>query len=371
MISRLRDLLRCCRRLLHGVLVILLCLSLLVLLLMQTARVVNPSILKSMREVQYSQYYQDQSFLLVGSWQFASAHKNIQVLQSQRLNLIDIHDNGLLLVAQDTTPSLILILPLLALFTSLALSRAKPTPATSRSIRSWALSMGLLSLAIPLIVGLFLVIESRILEIPTSWSQWSRALVWLGFVGTYFTTFLFLGSWISQRARHVKTAAWIFLSLFVALFMIQSSRELIMRFDGSKLPQVPDLPYEVQLSLFRPSGEPRVIPEREEIVADYLESVDAYSESIHAVVASRYRLERWWHIVSPQLLLSEISSQLLQVQLADVVDVINSPKSEDKDPSLVASLMSMGPEMAWLLLLCGLTGLGAWRITARKREISP
>jgi hypothetical protein len=349
-------------------LVTLLCLSLLVLLLMQVARGVNPSILGNLREIRYYQYYQDPDVLLIGSWQFASAHSNVQFLQSQRLRLIDIRDNGLLLVARDTTSSLALILPLLALFTALALSRAKPTQDVSRSVRHWILGMGLLSLTITIIVGLFLVIESRILEIPYSWSQWSRALVWLGIVGTYFATFLFLGRWISQCTRHIRTAAWILLSLFVALFMIQSSRELLMRFDGSHLPPVPDLPVEVRLSLFRPSGEPRVTPDREEMVANYLESVDAYSQSVHAVVAGRYRLERWWHVISPQLLLNEISSQLLQARLPDVVDVIVASRS--KEPSLMASLMSVAPEIAWLAILCCIAGLGTWRITARKREIA-
>ena len=369
MISRLSGLLQRCRRL-HEVLVILLCLSLLALLLMQAAREINPSILRNFGEIQRSQYYQDPNILLVGSWQFASAHRNIQFFQSQRLRLIDIHDNGLLLVARDTTPSLVFILPLLALFAALALSQVKSTPDMSRSIRSWVLSRGLLSLAIPIIVGLFLVIESQILEIPTAWSQWSRVLVWLGFVGTYFTIFLFLGSWISQCTRHVKTVAWVFLSLFVALFMIQSSRELVMRFDGSKLPQVPDLPHEVKLSLFRPSGEPRVTPDREEMVADYLASVDAYSQSVHAVVARRYDLERWWHVASPQLLLTEISSQLLQTQVVDIVDVVFTSKSEDREAGLAISLRSVWPEIAWLVLLCCIAVFGAW-MAERKRESAP
>jgi hypothetical protein len=230
--------------------------------------------------------------------------------------------------------------------------------------------MSLLSLAVPITVGLFLVLESRVLEIAFVWSQWSRLIVWLGCIGIYFAAFLFLGSWISQSVRHVKTAAWIFLSLFVALFMIQSSRALLMRFDGSLLPPAPDLPQEVRLSLFRPSGEPQVIPEREAMVADYLASVDAYSESIHTVVAARYRLERWWHVVSPHLLLDEVSSQLLQTQLADVMDVVFTPESEDTAPSLTASLMSVWPELAWLALLACLTGFGAW-FTTREQVISP
>ena len=351
---------------LQPTLVALLCIGLLVCLLALAAGVGNQHGRFSLRN---SWDYQEPDALLVGSWQFATAHSNTSSLLSDRQWQLDVDGNSLLLVTKNAVPPLTLILPLLALFASLALARGRPAVPTTSATRSYAVTHGILSLAVPIVVGLFLVVESFNLEIPFSWTQWSRALVWLGCVGIYFSTFLFLGSWISQHVRHVKTAAWIFLSLFVALFMIQSSRELIMRFDGSYLLPVPDLPQEVRLSLFRPSGEPRVTPDREEMVADYLESVDAYSESVHAVVASRYRLERWWHIVSPQLLLTEISGQLLQTQLANVVDVIAAPKSEDKDPSLAASLMSVGPEMAWLAMLFCIAGLGSW-FAARKREIS-
>ena len=351
---------------LQPTLVILLCIGLLVCLLALASGVGSPYGRFSLRD---SWGYQKPDALLVGCWQFATAHSNTSSLLSDRQWQLDVDGNSLLLVAKNAAPSLTLILPLLALFTSLALARGRPAVTTTCATRSCIVTDSILSLAVPIVVGLFLVVESFNLEIPFSWAQWSRTLCWLGFVGIYFSTFLFLGSWISRPTRHVKTAAWIFLSLFVALFMIQSSRELIMRFDGSYLPPVPDLPQEVRLSLFRPSGEPRVTLDREEMVADYLESVDAYSESIHAVVASQYRLERWWHIVSPQLLLTEISGQLLQSQLADVVDVIVAPKSEDKDPSLVASLMSVGPEMAWLAMLFCIAGLGSW-FTACKREIA-
>jgi len=365
MMARLRNLVQHCRWL-QPTLVALLCIGLLVCLLALAAGVGSPYGRFSLRD---SWGYQEPDALLVGSWQFATAHGNASSLLGNRQWQFDVDGNSLLLVAKNAVPPLTLILPLVALFASLALARGRPAVTTTCAPRFCAVTHGILSLAIPIVVGLFLVVESFNLEISFSWTQWSRALVWLACVGIYFTTFLFLGSWISQRTRRVKTAAWIFLSLFVALFMIQSSRELIMRIDGSALPPVPELQNEVRLSLFRPSGEPRVTPDREEMVADYLESVDAYSESVHAVVASRYRLERWWHVVSPQLLLGEISSQLLQTQLADIVDVIVAPKSEDKDPSLAASLMSAGPEMAWLLLLCGVTGLGAWS-RMRKREIA-
>lgn len=206
-------------------LAVVLCLSLLVCVLVQVTGVVNPSIRDYSREMQY---YQDPDTLLVGSWQFASAHSNVGILQLNRQRMVDIHENGLLLVARYATPTLALILPLLALFTGLALVRANSALHVFRSVRSWALWVGLLSLAVPIIVGLFLILESRSLEIRFSWSQWSRLLVWLGFVGTYFATFLVLGTWISHCVRHVRTAAWIFASLFVAMFMIQSSREFIV-----------------------------------------------------------------------------------------------------------------------------------------------
>ena len=367
MISRLRNFSRSCKDL-QAMLAMLLCLSLLVCVLVQEARVVNPSMRGYSREMQY---YQDQDTLLIGSWQFASAHSNVGALQLNRQRMVDIiHENGLLLVARYATPTLALILPLLALFTGLALVRANPALHVFRSVRSWALCVGLLSLAVPIVVGLFLILESRSLEIPFSWSQWSRLLVWLGFVGTYFATFLVLGTWISHHVRHVRTAVWIFASLLVAMFMIQSGRELIVRFDGSHLPPVPELPVEVRLSLFRPSGEPRVTRDRETMVATYLESVDAYSNSVHAVVEHRYGLERWWHVVSPQLLLYELSYQLLQAQLADIVDVVYALENEGKEPSMMSSLTSVWPEMVWLILLCGFSGLGAG-ITARKQASAP
>lgn len=348
--------------------VFLLCMALVACSLVQVARLSNPSIQFSLLNVARNQH---KSTLIVDRWQFASAHGNIALLAENRQRTLAINESAVLLIAQSASPALSLILPLLALFTGFALARStQGSDESSRTLSHQpALWMGMSCLSVPLIIGVFLVIEAHVLGIPLVWASWSRILVWLGCVGTYFPTFLFFGAWISRRTRHTKTAAWIFLSLFVAFFVIQGSRELVMRIDGSALPPVPELPTEVRLSLFRPSGEPRVIPEREQMVADYLESVDAYSESVHAVVASRYQLERWWHVVSPQLLLSEISSQLLQTQLADIVDVIVAPKSEDKDPSLVSSLMSVGPEIAWLAILCCIAGLGSW-FTARKREIS-
>jgi len=364
MITRLSEGVRRCRPW-GSFLVAFLSLGLLVCLLALTANVINANI---QSHYQSSRSYQDSDSLLIGSWRFASAHSNVQSLQSHRQLSNDIHKDALLLVARYATPNLGLILPLLALFTGLALVRANPALGTLRPIRSYALAHAILSLAVPLVVGVFLVIESRILEIPYSWSQWSRLLVWLVVIGTYFASFLFLGSWISQRVQHVKMAAWIFASLFIAMFMIQSTRGFLMRFDGSNLPPVPDLPTEVRLSLFCPSGEPRVTLDREEMVAEYLDSVDAYSESVHAVIRDRYDLERWWHAISPQLLLYELSYQVLQSQLADIVDVVYSPGG--RNPSLAASLAVIWPEAAWLTLLCSLSGLSTV-IAARKHGRTP
>jgi hypothetical protein len=190
----------------------------------------------------------------------------------------------------------------------------------------------------------------------------------LGCLGVYFTTFVLIGSWISRRVDSVGIATWIFLGLFVALFMIQGSRDLVMRFDGSSLVPVPELPTEVRLSLFRPSGEPRVTADREAMVADYLATVDAYSQSVYDVVSHRYILERWWHIVSPHLLLEEISEQLLQTQLASTMQLLAAPEGEGRDPSLLASLTAVGPELVWLLLLGGLAGFVAW-ISNRRQMI--
>ena len=333
-------------------LVVLLCIGMLVCILVPVATIVSSNLQGPLQSASSSE---DASILFVGSWEFASAHTNVRYFQLANQRWLGIRENALLLVAQYATPSLIIILPLLGLFSALALVRCGT---------AHAVSCILLGAAVPLVIGGFLLLESHTLDFQMSWAQWSRALVWLGLAGLYFWTFLSLGIWIGQRTRSTKTVTWIFLSLFVALFMIQSSRELLMRFDGSHLPPVPELPTEVRLSLFRPSGEPRVTLDREGMVADYLASVDAYSDSAHAVVAHRYGLERWWHIVSPQLLLNEISTQLLQTHYADSVDVIYSPGS--RPPGLASSLAAVWPETAWLILLCGLAELGAWTATRKQ-----
>jgi len=345
-------------------LVVLLCSALLSGLLVLAAQHANAS----MRSGFWDANNAKQDALLVGSWAFTSAHSNIESLMVD-LQQLNLDDNALLLVARSVSRSLALILPLLALLAALALSQHVSFPTTSYSTRSRAVARGILNLAIPLLMGLALVIESRILKVPLPVNQWSRVLVWLGFIAAYFAAFSFLGIWISRRTHHIKTAVWISLSLFVALFMIQSSRELIMRFDGSYLPPVPDLPTEVRLSLFRPSGTPSVTPDREEMVAEYLAAVDAYSESVYAVVQHRYNLERWWHVLSPQLSFLEVSGQLLQAELAGTVDVLYSSERGDKVPSLLALMSTIWQETAWLLLLCALAGWASRR-PARKRSAS-
>lgn len=361
-----RRLPRYCKRV-HAMWVFLLCVGLLVCVLTQVARVTNPSIRSSLLEVSINQH---KSTLIVGRWQFASAHSNVAIVSEYRQRRLAIKECALLLMAQSTSSALGFILPLLAIFAGLALTRStqgscEPSLITPRHTVLW---MGVLCFSIPLVIGVFLVIESHILRIPHVWATWSRILVWMGCVGTYFAGFLFFGSWISRLTQHTKMAAWIFLSLFVAFFVIQGSRELAMRVDGSALPPVPELPAEVRLSLFRPSGEPRVTSDREEMVADYLAAVDSYSESLHALASRQYMLERWWHVVSPQLLLSEISLQVLQSQFADVVDVAFSAGHEDQEASLMASLASVWLELVWLVLICCFTWMGHW-LTSRKQAI--
>jgi hypothetical protein len=193
---------------------------------------------------------------------------------------------------------------------------------------------------------------------------WSRLGVWIVIVGVYFALFLFLGRWIRQGTRSTKRSLWICLTLVCAMVTIQGSRPLLMRVDGSILPAVPDLPTEVQLSLFRPSGEPHVTEDRVEVVDEYLTAVDAYSQRVHDIVARRYALERWWHVVSPQLLMDEVAGQLLQTEYADAVDVFFS--QDRAVPSLTTSLGAIWPEVAWLITLCSLCGAAGLAIRQRR-----
>jgi hypothetical protein len=335
----------------RSLLVVLLCMATLVCVLMQVASTSNPSIREGL---QTHAVASGQDMPITGTWTFATAHENVHVLSLHRQARSGIPGHVLFSPAQDATWVLSQVLPFLGLLGALALVHFAPG----------RLSIHVLFCGtVPLTVGLFLLLESHILGIPMLWSHWARVLVWLGAVGLHFSAFLFLGRWIAGRVRHLKTAVWIALSLVVALFFIQNSRSPFMRFDGSELPPVPNLPTEVRLSLFRPSGVPDVTTDREEAVDAYLASVDAYSEAVHAIAARRYGLERWWHIASPHLLLDEISIQLLQADHAHVVDALYAAKSGP--PSLAASLRAVWPEILWLAVL---GFLAAWASCAAARR---
>ncbi|MBU1050695.1 hypothetical protein KKG90_11805 [Candidatus Bipolaricaulota bacterium] len=347
---------------LYAVLIILACLGLLACLLVQSERVTRTNL-------QDSQWYGTTDAEIVGSWQFASAHANIgSLLDLARLSA-DAEEMDLLFAAQDLAPALALALPIMGLFAALAFASTNPRGADKACRRALALPHVILSIAIPAMIGLYLLWQSHRLEVPLLWSQAGRILIWLACIGVYFTTFLLIGGWISRRVGSVSKATWISLGLIVTLFMIQGSRDLVMRFDGSSLPPVPELPAEARLSLFRPSGQPHVTPDREAMVADYLSTVDAYSQSVYDLVSHRYSLERWWHVVSPHLLLNEVSDQLLQTQFASTVQLLAAPEGEDREPSLLASLTAVGPELIWLLWLGGLSGLVAW-ISERRQMIA-
>jgi hypothetical protein len=286
--------------------------------------------------------------VLMGIWRFASAHENVFALNEARQQRLRLEQDAAFLVAQDVSTALTLALPFLALFAALALP-------LSRRVRLWAfvgLALGVSSLVVACLWG---IVRQQ------TWTMepgaWSRLLVWIAFLTTYFTLFLLLGTWIRGVTRSTKKAVWICLSLIFAMLLIQGARPLLMRVDGSRLPPVPTLPTEVRLSLFRPSGEPRVTEDRVEMVEDYLASVDAYSEEVHKVVADRYTVERSWHVVSPQLLLRELAGQLLQSEYADIVDVVYSGRRSE--PGLAASLRAVWPEAVWLLVLCALAGTAA------------
>ncbi len=291
----------------------------------------------------------------VGRWEFASAHSNVQALVQFQQRYIHFPDDALLVMAQTSMPTWILILPLVGLLAATALVRFG---------RSRARATVLLSGLVPLAIGSWLVIQAHVLEIPQVWSSWSRVLVWLVVLDLYFVLFLLLGTWINLTLRSLRRAVWVLVGLFVVLFAIQGARPVLMRMDGAALPAVPELPTEVRLSLFRPSGEPRVTPDRVEMVDAYLQSVDAYSEAVHDVVRRRYNLERWWNAASPQLLLSEMAGQLLQNDYANTTDVIYTPSR--RSPSLFASMGAIWPESAWLAAACCLVGWGV-QTSSRKR----
>lgn len=345
---------------LHAALIILACLAVLAGLLVQSGSVTRSNL-------RNSQWYQATDAEIVGSWRFASAHANVtSLLELARLSA-DVEEMGLLFAAQDLAPALTLALPLLGLLAALAFNWTNPRGVDKGYHPARARPQIILCIAIPIMSTLYLLWQAHRLELPLEWDQGCRLLVWLACIGIYFTSFLLMGTWISNHVGRFRTATWIFLSLVVALFMIQGSRDLVMRFDGSSLPPVPDLPAEVRLSLFRPSGEPRVTADREALVADYLSSVDAYSQSVYDVVSHRYNLERWWHVVSPHLLLEELSDQLLQTELARTVHLLAAPERDEQEPSLFASMIAVGPELIWLLFLGGLTGLTVWISNRRQR----
>ena len=280
---------------------------------------------------------------LLGVWRFASAHENVDALNATRQQALRLETDAMFLVARDVSTALALVLPLLGLLTGVAI----PSLSRFRAATSIALGIG-----VPLILIVSLASFARQQGWMMSPDAWTRIAVWVAIVDAYFTLFLLLGHWIQRRTQSMKRALWIVLTAFAAVLLIEGTRPLLMRVDGSVFPAVPGVPTEVRLSLFRPSGEPQVPEERVEIVEEYLTAVDAYSQQVHAIVARRYALERWWNAVSPQLLLREIASQLLQSEYANAIDVIYS--SDRRMPSLATSVNAVWPEAAWLLALCGL-----------------
>ena len=295
---------------------------------------------------------------LLGVWRFASTHENVDALNATRQQVLRLETDAMFLVARDVSTALALVLPLLGLLTGVAL----PSLSRFRAVTSIALAIG-----VPLILGVSLASFARQQGWMMSPDVWTRIGVWIVVVGAYFTLFLLLGNGIQRRTQSTKRSMWIVLTAFAAMLLIEGTRPLLMRVDGSDFPAVPDLPTEVRLSLFRPSGEPRVTADRVDIVEEYLTTVDAYSQRVHAIVARRYALERWWHAVSPQLLLREIASQLLQSEYASAIDVVFS--ADRGSPSLAASLGAVWPEAAWLLALCGLLGVVGRRAKRRREGI--
>jgi len=334
------------------VLVLLLCLGTLVALSHQVARTASDEMVATAAWTQ--SWVQDEESLM-GSWQFASAHENVLALNVTRQQVFRVDTDVMLLVARDVSAALALALPLLGLFAGLAL------PARSR-LR--VLAPVVLGVGVPLGVAVSLAWVASTHGWTMGPAVWSRLGVWIVIVSAYFNLFLLLGRWIQRRTGSTKRSLWVYLTLVCAMATIQGSRPLLMRVDGSIFPAVPDLPTEVKLSLFRPSGEPQVTADRVQIVDEYLAAVDTYSQQVHDVVAQRYALERWWHVVSPQLLMDEIAGQLLQTDYANAVDVVFS---EDRaPPSLATSLGAVWPEIAWLVALCGLCGAAGLR--AERRE---
>lgn len=341
------------REVTRTLLVILLCLGTLVGLLHQVARTASDEIVATAAWAQ--SWVQDEGSIM-GLWQFASAHENVLALNAIRQQVFRVDTDVMLMVARDVSAALALVLPLLGLFAGLALpSRSRPR----------VLALIGLGLGTPLGVVVTLAWAASNRGWTMDPAVWSRLAVWIVIVGAYFVLFLLLGRWIQQRTRSVKRSLWICLGLVLAMVLIQGSRPLLMRVDGSVFPAVPDLPTEVRLSLFRPSGEPRVTEDRVEVVDEYLSAVDAYSQRVHEAIERRYALERWWHAVSPQLLMDEIAGQLLQTEYANAIDIVFS---EDRaPPSLVASLGAVWPEIAWLLTWCAVLGMGG--LPARRWKV--
>ncbi len=339
----------------RAVLVLILCLGTLVGVSYQVARTASDEIIDT---AAWAQMSTQGGKSVLGVWQFASAHENVLALNVIRQQVFRVDTEVMLLVARNVSAALALALPLLGLFAGLAL----PPRCRLRIFTSIGLDLGV---PLGVAVSLAWVASSR------GWTMgpavWSRLGVWIVIVGAYFVLFLLLGRWIQQRTRSAKRSLWICLTLICAMVTIQGTRPLLMRVDGSIFPAVPDLPTEVALSLFRPSGEPQVTADRVEIVDEYLAAVDAYSQRVHEIVARRYAVERWWHVVSPQLLMDEVAGQLLQTEYSNAIDVFFS---EDRAvPGLAASLITVWPEVAWLVALCGLFGIAGLTVRRRKGGI--
>jgi|GEM_PF-2051084 len=303
------------------------------------------------------------------TWGPGTAHENLWTLSTDRQLQEGRETNALFLSCKRLLPAMLLILQIIGMGGGLLVGRALRLRSDLGMLVRILAHVGAPVLVIGVLLG-FMMVESRLLGLSTHPAQWGRVIVWVIGLGLYFGITFSLASWIGSRVKDVRRASWILLSLFVGLLLLEGSRELFWPMSASELPQVPELPTEVRRALFRPSGEPRVTEDREELVAEYLATVDNYSTGLAGAVEMRYRIERLWNFVCPQLVLREISFQLLQDDRATITEIIYMSTRPYRVPSLRASLAAVKAEAIWLVVAFVLLSCGALRSQIKRRHRS-
>jgi len=296
-----------------------------------------------------------------------SAHANLWELSTDHQLYRGRRRNALYLVGKRLLFVLLLVLPVIAMAGGLLQGRQL---ARSHERRRTLIMFRMLGSVLTIVgaMALFVVLECHHLGIAPTSAQRTRVLVWAASMGLYAGVFLALSVWIGSRVRSARTATWILLSITIGLWMLEGSREPVFSLSSSPLPRVPELPTEVRMSLFRPSGEPRVTEDRQEFVEAYLDAVDAYSGALYESVRARYQTERLWHIFSPQLAMREISFQLLQDDFPTLAEIIYAPFRPYRLSRFGGTVSAVWPELVWFLALLGIFALLAVRRLRKTRS---